>query len=162
MIYMHLLTWVGFGLIGYLHPRHCLPKWLSYEEYCRQNITLSAGWSNGWRSRKQNQGFRVQIPLTGLIPPLLPTHCVSRLARINSGIPPIDNEQWSSWSPGGKLKLSQLHRIYQKEIKGYFHTYIPFTLYPRRDSRGIQIFLWDTHVLPKWVSCEEHCRRDRW
>jgi hypothetical protein len=28
---------------------------------------------------------------TRLIPPLLPTHCVSCVARINSGIPPIDN-----------------------------------------------------------------------
>jgi hypothetical protein len=25
-----------------------------------------------------------------------------------------------------------------------------------------QIFLRDTHVLPKLVSNEEHCRRDRW
>jgi hypothetical protein len=25
-----------------------------------------------------------------------------------------------------------------------------------------QIFLRDTHVLPKLVSYEEHCRRDRW
>jgi hypothetical protein len=31
--------------------------------------------------------------LTGLIPPLLPTHCVSCVARINSGIPSINNEQ---------------------------------------------------------------------
>jgi hypothetical protein len=31
--------------------------------------------------------------ISGLIPPLLPTHCVSCVARINSGIPPIDNEQ---------------------------------------------------------------------
>jgi hypothetical protein len=46
----------------------------------------------------------------------------------------------------------------------YIHTYIPFTLYPWRGSRGwgSQIFLWDTHVLTKFVSYEEHCRRDRW
>jgi hypothetical protein len=31
--------------------------------------------------------------LTGLISPLLPTHCVSSVARINSVIPLIDNEQ---------------------------------------------------------------------
>jgi hypothetical protein len=31
--------------------------------------------------------------LTGLIPPLLPAHRVSGVGRINSGIPPIDNEQ---------------------------------------------------------------------
>jgi hypothetical protein len=27
---------------------------------------------------------------------------------------------------------------------------------------GSQMFLRDTHVLPKLVSYEEHCRRDRW
>jgi hypothetical protein len=48
---------------------------------------------------------------TGLIPPLFPTHCVYCEARINSGIP-IDNEQRSSLSPGGKLKLTgNFHRI---------------------------------------------------
>jgi hypothetical protein len=31
--------------------------------------------------------------LTGLIPQLLPTHRVSCVDRINSGIPPIDNKQ---------------------------------------------------------------------
>jgi hypothetical protein len=34
------------------------------------------------------------VIFTGLIPPLLPTHRVSCVARIYSGIPPIDNEQW--------------------------------------------------------------------
>jgi hypothetical protein len=40
------------------------------------------------------------------------------------------------------------------------HTYISLTLYPR-SGRGISDIL-DTHVLPKLVSYEEHCRRDRW
>jgi hypothetical protein len=35
----------------------------------------------------------ISLFLTGLIPPLLLTHRVSCVARINSGIPPIDNEQ---------------------------------------------------------------------
>jgi hypothetical protein len=44
------------------------------------------------------------------------------------------------------------------------HTYIALTLYPLRGSKVevSQIFLRDTHVLPKLVSNEEHCRRDRW
>jgi hypothetical protein len=33
---------------------------------------------------------------------------------------------------------------------------------PERVAEGIQIFLRYTHVLPKLVSYEEHCRRDRW
>jgi hypothetical protein len=37
--------------------------------------------------------YVAEIGITGLIPPLLPTHRVSCVARIYSGIPPIDNEQ---------------------------------------------------------------------
>jgi hypothetical protein len=44
----------------------------------------------------------------GQIPPLLPTHRVSCVARIYSGIPPIGNEQGSLISPGGKLELMEL------------------------------------------------------
>jgi hypothetical protein len=40
------------------------------------------------------------------------------------------------------------------------------TLYSHFILEGVaevtQIFLRDTHVLPKLVSYEEHCRRDRW
>jgi hypothetical protein len=44
------------------------------------------------------------------------------VARINSGIPQIESEQWSSLSPGRKLKLSgKSHRI-------------SFTLYHKVDS----------------------------
>jgi hypothetical protein len=39
------------------------------------------------------------------------------------------------------------------------HTHIPLTLYPR-GIEVYQIFLRDTHVLPKLVSYEEHCRCD--
>jgi hypothetical protein len=60
--------------------------------------------------------------------------------------------------------------------KGYFslfiskddhkvHTYI-HTYHSRFIPEGVaevsQIFLREPHVLPKLVSCEEHCRRDRW
>jgi hypothetical protein len=45
------------------------------------------------------------------------------------------------------------------------HTYLQ-TYHSRFIPEGIakvsQIFLRDTHVLPKIVSYEEHCRRDRW
>jgi hypothetical protein len=33
---------------------------------------------------------------------------------------------------------------------------------PEEVAEVSQIFLRDTHVLPKLVSYEEHCRRDRW
>jgi hypothetical protein len=56
--------------------------------------------------------------------------------------------------------------------KYHIHIYIPLTLYPRRDNRGISNIPCftkivtpknrDTHVLPKLVSYEEHCRRDMW
>jgi hypothetical protein len=40
--------------------------------------------------------------------------------------------------------------------------YIPLTLNPRRIAEASQIFLRDIHVLPKLLSNEEYCRRDRW
>jgi hypothetical protein len=47
----------------------------------------------------------------------------------------------------------------------YIHTYI-HAYHSRFIPKGVaevsQIFLRDTHVLPKLVSHEEHCRRDRW
>jgi hypothetical protein len=53
--------------------------------------------------------------LTGQIPPLLNTHRVFCAVRIYSVIPPIDNEQWSTLSPGEKLKLSwSSHRMEPK------------------------------------------------
>jgi hypothetical protein len=43
----------------------------------------------------------------------------------------------------------------------YIHTY-----YSRFIPEGVaevsQIFIGDTHVLPKLVTYEEYCRRDRW
>jgi hypothetical protein len=50
----------------------------------------------------------------------------------------------------------------RNEMKGVVensqNTYIALTLYPRRGSRDISVFLRDTHVLPKYVSYEKHCR----
>jgi hypothetical protein len=47
----------------------------------------------------------------------------------------------------------------------YNYTYL-YTYHSRFIPEGVaevsQIFLRDTHVLPKLVSYEEHCRRDRW
>jgi hypothetical protein len=39
------------------------------------------------------------------------------------------------------------------------HTYIPL---PEGVAEVSQIFFRDTHILPKLISYEEHCRRDRW
>jgi hypothetical protein len=44
----------------------------------------------------------------------------------------------------------------------YIHSYIPLTINPEEVAEVSQIFLRDTQVLPKLVSYEEHCRRDRW
>jgi hypothetical protein len=43
----------------------------------------------------------------------------------------------------------------------YIHTYHSRFI-PKGVAEVSQIFLQDTHVLPKFVSYEEHCRRDRW
>jgi hypothetical protein len=54
------------------------------------------------------------------------------------------------------------------EYYTYIHTYhvCMHTYHSRFFPEGVaevsQIFLRDTHVLPKLVSYEEHCRRDRW
>jgi hypothetical protein len=51
----------------------------------------------------------LDVFLTGLIPPLLPTYRVSCVARSNSGIPPIQ----------GKLNCHGTNiELNQKEIKG--------------------------------------------
>jgi hypothetical protein len=42
------------------------------------------------------------------------------------------------------------------------YTYLPLTLYPEGVAEVSQILLRDTDVLPKLVSYEEHCKRDRW
>jgi hypothetical protein len=41
------------------------------------------------------------------------------------------------------------------------HTYIPLTLYSRKGNRDISD-IWETHILPKRLSDEKYCRRDRW
>jgi hypothetical protein len=43
----------------------------------------------------------------------------------------------------------------------YIHTYHS-GLIPDGVAEVSQIFLRDTHVLPKLVNYEEHCRRDGW
>jgi hypothetical protein len=43
----------------------------------------------------------------------------------------------------------------------YIHTY-PSRFIPEGVVEVSQIFLRDAHALPKLVSYEEHCRRDRW
>jgi hypothetical protein len=43
----------------------------------------------------------------------------------------------------------------------YIHTYRSRFI-PEGVAEAFQIFLRDTHVLPKLVSYEEQCRRDRW
>jgi hypothetical protein len=51
--------------------------------------------------------------------------------------------------------------ILDREKYTYIHTYHSRVI-PEGVAEVSQIFLRDTHVLPKLVSYEEHCRRDRW
>jgi fructose-1,6-bisphosphatase len=54
-----------------------------------------------------------------------------------------------------------INNISKSEIKTYIHTY-HLRFIPEMVAEVSQIFLRDTHVLPKLVSYEEHCKRDRW
>jgi hypothetical protein len=49
-------------------------------------------------------------------------------------------------------------------IWNIIYTYIPLTLYRRRDSKGIlnNLFFRDAQFLPELFSYEQYCRRDRW
>jgi hypothetical protein len=58
------------------------------------------------------------IFLTGFIPPLLPTHCVFCVARINSGIPPTMNSEDRCVPGESKNCQETLIEFNQKEIKG--------------------------------------------
>jgi hypothetical protein len=59
------------------------------------------------------------------------------------------------------MRVFLIDRVIREE--GFdVYTYIPRTLYPRRSSIGFSDIPRDTHVLPKLLSYEEYCRRDRW
>jgi hypothetical protein len=62
-------------------------------DYPRTSIKETPCWVEVHLHRYAAHAHTYCIYLTGLLPPLLPTHRVSCVARINSGIPPIDNEQ---------------------------------------------------------------------
>jgi hypothetical protein len=53
--------------------------------------------------------------------------------------------------------LSILILLHYKYIHTYHSRFIPEGV-----AQVSQIFLRDAHFLPKFVSYEEHCRRDRW
>jgi hypothetical protein len=59
------------------------------------------------------------------------------------------------------MKVQMFHMIEAMAIYTYKHTYHSRFI-PEGVAEESQIFLRDTHVLPKLVSYEEHCRRDRW
>jgi hypothetical protein len=65
----------------------------------------------------------------------------------------------------GHLPRIISREVYFEELYSLLHTYI-HTYHSRFIPEGVaevsQIFLRDTHVLPKLVSYKEHCRRDRW
>jgi hypothetical protein len=66
----------------------------------------------------------------------------------------ISNKQLITYScTSGNMKL--------KLFTSYIHTYHSRFI-PEGVAEVTQIFLRDTYVLPKLVSYEEHCRRDRW
>jgi hypothetical protein len=51
---------------------------------------------------------------------------------------------------------------YLEHFEDKMHHWCHTLFIPEEVAEISQIFLRDTHVLPKLVSCEEHCRRDRW
>jgi hypothetical protein len=64
-------------------------------------------------------------------------------------------------SPFGCLRPKKGTFEHTKTHSPYIHTYHSHFI-PEGAADASQIFLRDTHVLPKLVSYEEHCRRDRW
>jgi hypothetical protein len=52
-------------------------------------------------------------------------------------------------------------RIFILMVRLYIHTYHPRFI-PEGVAEASQIFLRDTHVIPKLVSYEKHSKRDRW
>jgi hypothetical protein len=52
-------------------------------------------------------------------------------------------------------------RFFNLLVRLYIHTYHSRFI-PEGVAEISQIFLRDTHVLPRLVSYEEHCKRDRW
>jgi hypothetical protein len=54
------------------------------------------------------------------------------------------------------------HCTYGQMAPFYINTYIHTHFVPGGIAEVSQIHLRDTYVLPKLVSYEEHCRRDRW
>jgi hypothetical protein len=61
------------------------------------------------------------------------------------------------------LKLKRKWGVFVSltKIYTYIHTYHSRFI-PEGVAEVSQIFLRDTHVLPKFVSYEENCERDRW
>jgi hypothetical protein len=57
--------------------------------------------------------------------------------------------------------INKLHSKDYREGGEYIHTYHSRFI-PGGAAEVSQIFLRNTHVLPKLVSYEEHCRHDRW
>jgi hypothetical protein len=99
--------------------------------------------------------------LVGQIPAVSPTHRVSCVARVNSGIPPIDNEQWISLTPGGKLNCHGCYiEFNEREIKGVLIVdwlTIKYVLLRRTQLKYFQANLYFTL---KWLQLKmEKCDR---
>jgi hypothetical protein len=77
---------------------------------------------------------------------------------MNRGVHIIKKNRDSPWLRTGSFASNVLFYYINTT---YIHTY-----HSRFILEGVaevsQIFLRDTHVLPKLVSYEGHCRRDRW
>jgi hypothetical protein len=59
------------------------------------------------------------------------------------------------------FKTDQITQTFLSSFLTYIHTYHSRFI-PEGVAEVSQIFLRGTHVLPKLVSYEEHCRRDKW
>jgi hypothetical protein len=58
-------------------------------------------------------------------------------------------------------RVGVIQCVKQNDRQEYIHTYHSRFI-PEGVAEVSRLFLRDTHVLPKLLSYEEHCRRDRW
>jgi hypothetical protein len=142
-IYIHLLTWLGFGLIGYVPKRLCTNR-----SRCRRR-RQSAHARRTCASRRRRARARCRTS-----PPAPPAPCPPRPA-------PIRSPAARSRPATPCLSTITKHHHYCVIGSRVIHTY-----HSRFNPEGVagvsQIFIRDTHVLPKLVTYEKHCRRDRW
>jgi hypothetical protein len=177
MIYMPLLTWIGFGLIGYVPNTLCINN----IDILLNGLTLERF---GWKSVTSNKllqrinkcvveccsciKWTEYLCAGDEVPSRVRTRHSSVVQRCGLRLPRrghlVDGQQQLagliSRRPSQLYYLTHKH-LMLTELLSYIHTYHSRFI-PEGVAEVSQIFLRDTHLLPKLVNYEEHCRRDRW